>query len=114
VSARKQQDPRKCEAFVAKAKADPASVELTARDLGEQYTGVDAVRLSLRYAIPLLGAFGSPDWVPMEKKDTAIGPGPKGFFEIPISPWSLCTLVLVVNTLLLSFAAAFVTRRWLR
>jgi hypothetical protein len=75
--------------------------ELTARRLDEAgapsgYGERDALMLALHYAVPFIG-FDDSEWTPVDG-----------------TPAVLAALILGANTLLLSFAAAFVTRRWLR
>lgn len=75
--------------------------ELTARRLDRAgapsgYGEHDALMLGLHYAVPFIG-FDGTEWTPVDG-----------------APSMLAAIILGVNTLLLSFAAAFVTRRWLR
>lgn len=101
--------PAKCTAYFRAATADSASLDLSATDLPLDFGGADAFRLAMRYAVPVIGAFGEPDWVPEDQKSIALGAR-----RVPLSPSTLALFVSVANTLLLSFAVAFITRRWLR
>lgn len=112
--------PAKCAAYFAAIDADGApSIELTAAQLlaagaHSDYGLGDAALLSLRYAIPFIGAFGDPDWVPVEQSSARIGTAGAGPLDARLAPSILAAIVLLVNSLLLSFAAAFVAKRWLR
>lgn len=112
--------PAKCAAYFAAIDATAApSIEITAAQLvaaGAQsgYDLGDAALLSLRYAIPFIGAFGDPDWVPTEQAPARIGTARTVPVDVGVAPSILAAVVLLVNALLLSFAAAFVAKRWLR
>lgn len=112
--------PAKCVAYFAAIDGTTApSIEITAAQLvaaGAQpgYDFGDAMLLSLRYAIPFIGAFGDPDWVPAEQPPARIGTAAAVPVDVGLAPSILAAVVLLVNSLLLSFAAAFVAKRWLR
>jgi hypothetical protein len=112
--------PAKCAAYFAAIDGTAApSIEITAAQLvaaGAQsgYDLGDAALLSLRYAIPFIGAFGDPDWVPAEQSPARIGTAGAVPVDVGLAPSMLAAVALLVNSLLLSFAAAFVAKRWLR
>jgi hypothetical protein len=112
--------PAKCATYFAAIDGTTApSIEITAAQLvaaGAQsgYDFGDAMLLSLRYAIPFIGAFGDPDWVPAEQPPARIGTAAAVPVDVGLAPSILAAVVLLVNSLLLSFAAAFVAKRWLR
>lgn len=111
--------PAKCAVYREAIDGSAApSVEITAAQLAAAgapsgYDIGDAMALSLHYAIPLVGAFGNSDWVPAERQATRTAIGTR-HIDIGLAPSLLVAIALVVNFLLLSFAAAFIARRWLR
>jgi len=101
--------PPICQKYDEAAASRASTLQVSARELEDDYGLADAVPLTIRYSIPLIGAFGEPAWLPMEKSRA------EGLvIPVPFSPSTLATVVLIVNTVLLSFTAAFVTKRWLR
>ncbi len=112
--------PPKCAAYFAAIDGSVApSIEITAAGLAAAgahsgYDAGDALLLSLRYAIPFIGAFGDPDWVPAEQSQARLGAAGAAPVDLGLAPSILAALALLVNSLVLSFAAAFVAKRWLR
>ena len=112
--------PPRCAAYFRAIHAGGAlSIEITAADLAGTHASSgyglgDAVLLSLRYAIPFVGAFGDPDWVPAEQVSARIRATSSLSVDLGLPPSMLAAGLLLVNSLLLSFAAAFIAKRWLR
>lgn len=76
----------------------------------ESYDLSSALMLTARYALPVLGAFGETDWTPIARAAASTSL----LDSLGVSSAIVATCVRLINTFLLSFAIAFVTRRWLR
>lgn len=107
--------PARCQAWRnAVDAAQGPGIELTAAQLdaagvSSSYGRGDALLLGLRYAIPFIGGFGDSEWVPVEQEGAFFR-----HWQSPLAPSVIAAVTLLLNFLLLSFAAAFITRRWLR
>jgi hypothetical protein len=107
--------PTKCAVLGNAAAGTPEpTLELTARRLDSEgvpsgYGWSDAALLTLRYAIPFVGALGDPEWMPVEQTGVVVGE-----WHVPVPPSAIAAIVLLVNSILLSLVAAFFTRRLLR
>jgi hypothetical protein len=106
--------PAKCVAYASTARAtkDPG-LQLTAAAVGSDLGIAESLRLTARYAVPLLGAIGDPDWVPAGgDHDARILRNDAWHF--PFAPATITFVAWISCTVLATLVVSFYRDRWFK
>ncbi|HEY4132160.1 MAG TPA: hypothetical protein VGM50_16245 [Gemmatimonadaceae bacterium] len=106
--------PAKCVAYAnaARATQDPG-LQLTAEAVDSKLGIAESLRLTARYAVPVLGAIGDPDWVPaggdhdarILRNDT---------WHFPFAPATITFVAWISCTVLATLVVSFYRDRWFK